>query len=78
MRIYLLMCRNKAERLPVAGNQWCVVCYTLLVEGVMQKPVRTAFIYIAPRYQLVRVNVTDALKNLSRTRLGQIRDVVHE
>ncbi len=52
--------------------------YALLVEEVMQKPVPAAFIYIAPRNQLVRVIVTDGLKELVRTRLGQIREMIRE
>ena len=52
--------------------------YALLVEDVMQKPVPAAFIYIAPSNQLVRVKVTDGLKELVRTRLRQIRDMIRE
>ncbi len=52
--------------------------YALLVEQVMQKPVPAAFIYIAPRNQLVRVRVTEGLKQLVRTRLHEIREIVRE
>jgi CRISPR-associated exonuclease Cas4 len=45
---------------------------------VMQRPVPAAFIYIAPRNQLVRVIVTDGLKDLVRARLDQIREMVGE
>jgi CRISPR-associated exonuclease Cas4 len=52
--------------------------YALLVEEVMQKPVPAAFIYIAPRNQLVRVVVTEGLKGLVRKRLDQIREMIRE
>jgi len=52
--------------------------YALLVEDVMQRPVPAAFIYIAPRNQLVRVIVTEGLKDLVRTRLHQMREMIHE
>lgn len=52
--------------------------YAVLVEDVMQKPVPAAFIYIAPRNQLVRVRVTDGLRDLIRTRLRQIREMIRE
>jgi CRISPR-associated exonuclease Cas4 len=52
--------------------------YALLVEDVMRKPVPAAFIYIAPRNQLVRVIVTEGLKDLVRTRLRQIREMIRE
>jgi CRISPR-associated exonuclease Cas4 len=52
--------------------------YALLVEDVMQRPVPAAFIYIAPRNQLVRVIVTEGLKNLVRTRLREIREMIRE
>jgi len=52
--------------------------YARLVEDVMQKPVPAAFIYMAPRNQLVRVIVTDGLKDLVRARLHQMRDAIRE
>jgi len=52
--------------------------YALLVEDVMQKPVPAAFIYIAPTSQIVRVRVTDGLRELVRARLHQIREMIRE
>jgi len=52
--------------------------YALLVEDVMQRPVPAAFIYIAPSNQIVRVIVTDGLRELARTRLRQIREMIRE
>jgi CRISPR-associated exonuclease Cas4 len=52
--------------------------YALLAEDVLQRPVPAAFIYIAPRNQLVRVIVTDGLRDLVRARLDQIREMVRE
>ncbi len=50
----------------------------MLVEDVMQKPVLAACICIAPRNQLVRVTVTEGLKELLRARLREIRDMIRE
>lgn len=52
--------------------------YALLVEDVMQKPVPAAFIYIAPSNQIVQLRVTDGLRELVRTRLRQIREMIRE
>jgi CRISPR-associated exonuclease Cas4 len=52
--------------------------YALLVEDVIQRPVPAAFIYIAPRNQLVRVTVTEGLKDLVRKRLYQMREMIRE
>jgi CRISPR-associated exonuclease Cas4 len=52
--------------------------YALLVEDVMQKPVPAAFIYIAPSNQIVQLRVTDGLKELVRTRLRQIREMIRD
>jgi CRISPR-associated exonuclease Cas4 len=50
----------------------------LLVEDVMQMPVPAAFIYIAPANQLARIIVTPGLKDLVRTRLREIREMIGE
>jgi CRISPR-associated exonuclease Cas4 len=52
--------------------------YALLAEDVLQKPAPAAFIYFAPTNQLVRLRVTDRLKDLVRARLGEIRAMIRE
>jgi CRISPR-associated exonuclease Cas4 len=52
--------------------------YAVLVEDVMQRPAPAAFIYFAPSNQLVRLRVTDRLKELVRTRLHEIRRMIRE
>ena len=52
--------------------------YAVLVEDVMQRPAPAAFIYFAPSNQLVRLGVTDRLKELVRTQLREIRQMIRE
>lgn len=55
-----------------------VAGYALLVEDVMERPAPAAFIYITTSNQVLRVNLTDGLKDLVRRRLGEIRRMIGE
>jgi CRISPR-associated exonuclease Cas4 len=52
--------------------------YAVLVEDVMQRPAPAAFIYFVPSNQLVRLRVTERLKEVVRTRLREIRQMIRE
>jgi CRISPR-associated exonuclease Cas4 len=55
-----------------------LAAYALLVEDVMRIPVPLAFVYLTPSDQLVRINVTDRLKQLVLARLANIRQMVQQ
>jgi CRISPR-associated exonuclease Cas4 len=55
-----------------------LAAYALLVEDAMRVPVPMAFVYLTPSDQLVRINVTDRLKELVLARLATIRQMVQE
>jgi CRISPR-associated exonuclease Cas4 len=52
--------------------------YALLVENAMKIPSPMAFVYLTPSDQLVRINVTDRLKELVLGRLASIRQMIRE
>ena len=52
--------------------------YALLAEDAMQKSAPTGFVYLIPSNQLVRINITGALKTLAAQRLREIREMIRE
>ncbi len=55
-----------------------LAAYALLVEDVMGRPVPAGFIYLAPRNQLVRVNITPGLIARVRQTMIDIRSMIQE
>jgi CRISPR-associated exonuclease Cas4 len=55
-----------------------LAAYALLVEDAMRVPVPMAFVYLTPSDQLIRINVTERLKELVLARLASIRQMVQE
>ncbi|HEV2499340.1 MAG TPA: CRISPR-associated protein Cas4 [Terriglobia bacterium] len=52
--------------------------YALLLEDAMERPAPAGFIYITPSNQVLRINVTEGLKDLVRKRLAEIRSMIRE
>lgn len=52
--------------------------YALLLEDRYNVPVRTGFIYMTPIQEVVRVNLTPGLKEITLNRLEEIRQMIRE
>lgn len=55
-----------------------LAAYSVLVEDAMKLPAPAAFVYLTPSDQLIRINVTERLKELVLTRISSIRRMVRE
>lgn len=52
--------------------------YALLAEDTFDKPTPAAFIYITPTNQVIRITITEGLKDLVRRRLTEIRLMIRD
>ena len=55
-----------------------LAAYALLAEDTLKLPVPAAFVYLTPNDQLIRINVTQRLKELVLARISSIRQMVRE
>jgi CRISPR-associated exonuclease Cas4 len=55
-----------------------MAAYALLVEDVMRVPVPMAFIYLTPSHQVIRINLTERLKQVVPVQLASIRRMIQE
>lgn len=63
---------------PALNHKYQLVAYALLVEDCLGGVVRSGFLYLAPRRELVEVPVTDNARLHTRRLLGAIRRLVRE
>jgi len=63
---------------PMLNHKYQLVAYALLVEDAFGGVVRTGFLYLAPRRELVPVPITDSARLHTRRLLGAIRRLVRE
>ncbi len=63
---------------PRRNHVMQLAAYALLVEDAMKLPAPAAFVYLTPSDQLIRINVTERLKELVLARISSIRQMVRE
>ncbi len=63
---------------PALNHKYQLVAYALLVEEAFGAVVRSGFLYLAPRRELVEVPVTDNARLHTRRILGAIRRIIAE
>jgi CRISPR-associated exonuclease Cas4 len=63
---------------PRRNHVMQLAAYALLVEDAIKLPAPAAFVYLTPSDQLIRINVTERLKELVLARLASIRKMVQE
>jgi CRISPR-associated exonuclease Cas4 len=63
---------------PRRNHVMQLAAYALLVEDAMKLPAPAAFVYLTPSDQLIRINVTERLKELVLVRISSIRQMVRE
>jgi len=63
---------------PRRNHVMQLAAYALLVEDAMHLPAPAAFVYLTPSDQLIRINVTERLKEVVLGRIASIRQMVRE
>lgn len=63
---------------PALNHKYQLVAYALLVEEAFGAVVRSGFLYLAPRRELIEVPVTDNARLHTRRIIGAIRRIIAE